>query len=559
MQTHDLSTELATAGLQVIPLRAMTADLRPLTPAERSLIVDQAMLLIEEVFVHLPLKRAMHAVDPAQRLRLLRHRLETVDERRFHEEMISVFNSIRDLHTVYVLPAPYTSYVAILPFQIGEFFAGDSPRYVVTHVFDGLVHPTFKPGVLITHWNGVPIQRAIELHGRRGAGSNPAASYRRGVEQMTQRPLAVSLPPEEEWVELQYITQTGAADAVRLEWLALRSTPDAEEGGPVMSPTDARLRWMLAKGLDIQTQLANDAKKRLFAVDQVVFEEKVLEFLRSHPGEETGPGAPDFTKVSKLPQVFSFGTKKTTHGDRGYIRIATFMHQDIEGFVNEFVRILGLVPQNGLILDVRSNGGGVVLNGELLLQLFTDTRIEPAKLHFITSPLMKRLVKGVPDFGKWAPSMNRAITTGATYSQMLPLEDPDLYNTVGRRYPGKAVLLTNASCYSTTDIFAAGWQDHAIGPILGTDANTGAGGANVLEWPRLKELFDLFDPSEPVKQLPRQASYTVAIRATTRVRANAGVPLEDLGVEPDYIHRLALEDLIGDDGPLFDRAGELTK
>jgi C-terminal processing protease CtpA/Prc len=203
-----------------------------------------------------------------------------------------------------------------------------------------------------------------------------------------------------------------------------------------------------------------------------------------------------------------------------------------------------------------------VLNGELLLQLFTDTRIEPAKLHFITSPLMKRLVNGVPQaFGKWAPSMNRAVTTGATYSQMLPLEDPELYNTVGRRYPGKAVLLTNAACYSTTDIFAAGWQDHAIGPILGTDANTGAGGANVLEWPRLKELFDLFDPSEPVKQLPRGASYTVAIRATTRVRANAGVPLEDLGVEPDYIHRLTLEDLIGsgDDGPLFDKAGELTK
>ena len=41
------------------------------------------------------------------------------------------------------------------------------------------------------------------------------------------------------------------------------------------------------------------------------------------------------------------------------------------------------------------------------------------------------------------------------------------------------MLVTDAFCYSTTDIFAAGFQDHEIGTILGCHDNTGAGGANV--------------------------------------------------------------------------------
>lgn len=46
-----------------------------LTTAEQVQIVDQALVLIEQVYVHLPLKRAMHAVEPIQRLKLLKQRL----------------------------------------------------------------------------------------------------------------------------------------------------------------------------------------------------------------------------------------------------------------------------------------------------------------------------------------------------------------------------------------------------------------------------------------------------------------------------------------------------
>jgi C-terminal processing protease CtpA/Prc len=41
------------------------------------------------------------------------------------------------------------------------------------------------------------------------------------------------------------------------------------------------------------------------------------------------------------------------------------------------------------------------------------------------------------------------------------------------------VLVVDALTYSAADIFAAGFQDNELGPILGTSATTRAGGANV--------------------------------------------------------------------------------
>ena len=92
-----------------------------LTLAQREQIVVQALVLIDDLYVHLPLKEAMHAIDPLQRLRLLRSRLPFLTERQFHDEMIDIFVRLRDLHTNYILPAPYNQHTAFLPFLLEEF------------------------------------------------------------------------------------------------------------------------------------------------------------------------------------------------------------------------------------------------------------------------------------------------------------------------------------------------------------------------------------------------------------------------------------------------------
>ena len=52
---------------------------------------------------------------------------------------------------------------------------------------------------------------------------------------------------------------------------------------------------------------------------------------------------------------------------------------------------------------------------------------------------------------------------------------------------GPVVLVIDALCYSTTDTFAAGLQDHEIGSVLGCNATTGAGEANVVPQDLLRE------------------------------------------------------------------------
>ena len=101
------------------------------------------------------------------------------------------------------------------------------------------------------------------------------------------------------------------------------------------------------------------------------------------------------------------------------------------------------------------------------------------------------------------------------------------------------MLVTDARCYSATDIFAAGFQDHAIGPVLGVDDNTGAGGANVWTHGLLKAAAR--PAGRPGSRRTRRcrggANMRVAIRRTLRVGRSPARPVEDLGVAPDVRHR----------------------
>src|SRR5262249_41825466 len=161
-----------------------------------------------------------------------------------------------------------------------------------------------------------------------------------------------------------------------------------------------------------------------------------------------------------------------TSGGRtlGYLRIYTFNVQDAAEFIAEVVRLIELLPPNGLILDVRGNGGGLIYAGEQLLQIFTPRRIEPERLQFINTPLTLELCqrhRTDTGLGPWVDSIKQSVTSGATYSRAFPITPEDSCNAIGQRYVGPVVLVIDALCYSTTDIFAAGFQDHGIGPILG--------------------------------------------------------------------------------------------
>jgi hypothetical protein len=179
-----------------------------------------------------------------------------------------------------------------------------------------------------------------------------------------------------------------------------------------------------------------------------------------------------------------------------------------------------------------------VAGSEGALQLLSTDPIVPARFALTTTPLVLELCRTNPAFARWAASVANAVETGEAFSQPLPLSEPhELANDLPR-YRGPVVLVTDALCYSAADMFAAGFQDNKLGPVLGAATQTGAGGANV--WTH--ELLRLWLP-DTLTALPEGTSFRVALRSSRRVNEREGVPLEDLGVEADHLHELTRRDI----------------
>lgn len=529
----------------------------------RKRLVEQALVLLDDNFVHLPLKESMHGVNPVQKLRLLQHRLNEstpasmASESQFHREMIEVFTSVRDLHTNYLLPAPFADKVTFLPFDVEEYFDNGRPHYIATHFVPGFSHTHFKEGVEITTWNGVPIHRAIDVSADKHAGSNSAARHARGVDGLTIRALRRVLPPDAMWVIIGYIDLNGVEREMKREWLVTPMLPDT--GG---IDTDAVNASAASIGIDIEADIMQRARKMLFAPKTIAEERKRRKMT-------TRSAAAGQSVATTMSGVFSPRSVTTPSGEFAYIRIFTFSVNDPEAFIDEFIRLTELLPQNGLIVDVRKNGGGHIHASEGLLQVLTPVEITPEPTQFINTPLNGRICgrhktnpTGQIDLGPWVDSIRKSVETGAIYSRAFPITSRDLANKKGQKYHGPVVLITDARCYSATDIFAAGFKDHQIGHILGVDTNTGAGGANVWTHGLLQALLKVPAPADsdtPYKNLPNGAGMRVAIRRTLRVGEQSGTPVEDLGITPDSRHALTKDDLLNKNKDLINAAGNILK
>lgn len=543
-----------------IPLPTFLSSAGSLNLNQRKVLVDQAILLLEQNYVHLPLKAAMHAVNPVQRLRVMRSRMErqtpqTMEaEWLFHRQMSSIFHSVHDLHTNYLLPAPFAGKVAFLPFNIEKCFEGNDELYLVTRVVVGFSAPQFRPGVEVTHWNGTPIARAVALNGAQFAGSNEAANLARGLESLTLRPLIIQSPPDEDWVTLTYVGLDGSEQELREQWKVTDNLPP-------MTDLDAVNTTAASMGLDLDSDEKGRAKKLLFVPEVIDLEQGQSSAELTEPAAVGGTDLP-----TTMPGVFRAREVDTAHGTFGHLRIFTFSVDDPVTFRDEFARLASALPQNGLIVDVRDNGGGHIFASEFTLQTMTPRRISPEPVQFISSPLNLRICRrhqdnpvGI-DLGPWVDSLDLATEIGAAFSAAKPITPEDGANDLGQTYHGPVVLVTDARCYSATDIFAAGFADHAIGKILGVDDNTGAGGANVWTHGLLAQLLQQPPPADntsPYKPLPNGANMRVSIRRTLRVGELSGTPVEDLGVRPDAIHKPTRDDLLAGNVDLLDAAGKL--
>jgi Peptidase family S41 len=536
-----------------LPEFLSTHEVGTLSVDNRRLIVQQALLLLEQNYALLPFKVARYGINPLQRLRLMQARLGRPGNREpevsFHAELVDIYNSLRDLHTRYTLPRPFNAAAAFLPFLLKEFTEDNRRRYLVgrRRPEDAeLPHPTFRFGVEVTQWNGVPIARAIERFAERIPGANPDARHARAVDRFTFRALGFGPPPDEEVLTIEYVDHQGKDRKVDMTWNVTAFAP-----GPSGSAADdATLE--VPSGFDVEAVQVARLRTLLFAPEFIAAEES---------GEPLAAG-PDDIRVS--PEWLTvFEARRVTAAGRvfGHLRIRTFKPPEhvadgFVGFVREFIRLLGELPQDGLVVDIRGNPGGAIWASELCLQALTAHPLEPEPAQFAATTLNLRICRANQDMAAWLPSMDQALETGATYSAGVPFTPQAWLAEVPQSYFGPVILVTDARCYSAADIFAAGFQDNRIGLVLGVDGTTGAGGGNV--W-KMANLLDSLPNAEeiPFRPLPGGADLSLVIRRVLRVGPNAGAPLEDYGVLAKERHDMTRNDIMNNDADLMITAAEL--
>lgn len=550
-------------------------------------VIDRAIATLQGLYVHMDLKRTRRGVDPVRLLQMLKERVgvqEKLDSRTFHTRMLAIFKAFGDVHTAYRLPEPYISTVAFLPFIVNAYGDAGNRKYLVTRTLWGALddetqHGSLKRGVRIIRWNGTPIEGAVARGAESEEGSNVSHDLALGLQFLTVRWLGASFEPDAPWVMVDYEDDKGHEHQSMFWWsvlvqqsgnrlLVAPQAVDAVFGG-------SRRRQERQRAVHTASQIVHYSRRRLFVkeprtivaspADLTTAAEDLRQEFRGYVGRRELSNFTNGVKMtaavsgsdevpSLMPLFFDArrhkGKDLLTHGGEdlsreeqeaiaqrefGYIGIRAFpLDEPDRGlFKYEFRRLLNLMPSDGLILDVRDNPGGSANNAEESLQFLTPKPITPLPFRFLASPTTRQLVES-PVFDEYKASVVMALGTGGAFSAGLPITPPARANALGQHYFGPVLLVTNSTTYSAADIFAAGFQDNAIGPILGVDETTGAGGANCWFYQFISRVLE-------TPPLPQGINMQFAVRQCLRIGTKTlGVPIEEIGVPSDGASRYSL-------------------
>jgi hypothetical protein len=516
-----------------------------LTAAGRRQVVETFIGLIEGLYVHLPLKRAMYGGEPVQQLRLLRQRAAAVDDHTFHTELWRIVTGLRDAHTLYIGPRSLAGTVARLPFLVEQYGEPHDPQYLVSKTTPELIpDERFVPGVELTMWNGVPFALAVERHADRETGGRPDARRARAVESLTLRALQYGPPPDEHWVLIGYLAD-GEERELRVPWQLIK--PGDAPGAPPAATPAGR-----ARAIDPVGEQIRRAKKLMFK-GELWQAEAAASAVRRGVAETA-----DGTLRGRFADNVSARTVETAAGTFGYLRLWSFDLLDDDAYLAEVIELLARLPSGGLIIDLRSNPGGLIWAAERLLQLFTPRQVRPTHFSLVATELTRAMAQAPQNqgwLGPWAASLEAAVANGELYSQALPITPLPRANDIGQVYGGPVVAVVDPNTYSAGDLFAAGLVDNGIGALICVGDATGAGGANV--WDPITISAALSGTPFRPPPLPAELGYRLSVRRATRIGHAEGTAIEDVGVPGDRSYAMTRADLLEDNRDLLGFCGRL--
>ncbi|HKX52385.1 MAG TPA: hypothetical protein VJM47_01165, partial [Nitrosospira sp.] len=312
---------------------------RVLDGGERLQIIDTLIAVIGGVYCHLPQKRAAYALDPVQALQLLRAQVAMLSEGEFHLALTSIISGLRDAHTRYSGPGAKQGAVAALPFLVEQYGPYDAPTFVVSKVSapELIKDARFKSGVILESWNSIPFARAVDLHADRETGGRPDARRARALESLTFRALECGPPPDEMAVDIAYrASPRGTLRETRIPWRVVLP----ERAQTNHQPSSRASRYIAA---DPAAEAVRRTKKLMFSGNVWEADRGGVAVARDEKWIKTR-----FQDVLAARIV-----RNNSSGELGYLRIWSFDVEDDDAFIAEVMRLLDILPDNGLILDLR--------------------------------------------------------------------------------------------------------------------------------------------------------------------------------------------------------------
>lgn len=181
---------------------------------------------------------------------------------------------------------------------------------------------------------------------------------------------------------------------------------------------------------------------------------------------------------------------------------------------------------------------------DVIPQLFISNYVNN-NARALVSPLNEKLMKSGAVGEDWKHTYSQ-VRPGDIFTPPVQFDSDASSNLFGQAYFKPVGVLNNGNCYSACDLFSANMQDNSAAWIFGEDKETGAGGANVVEYNGFFSKLDpkLFKPMPYTDLLPTyHQDLRIGWRQTVRTGKNDGKLIEDIGIIADSVVRPTVEDI----------------
>jgi hypothetical protein len=488
---------------------------------ERQIVIDQARLLYNEVFVHQKLKITHfgESANPIPLLNEVEKQIGTLSDEIFFSKMMASYRTLRDGHTMVILPKPYACYSSSLPVIFKEVFSSQGKSFLAIKAmaddeFIKLLPKSLEVeiGDVLTSYDGLSPEQAIKNFSLIATGANSEAVRKEAIHLLSWAPQAYTFTPKKDFITLGLKNSQGREYQVELPWITRENTK-------CLSSNIYEERYV-GTGMSLYNELPE-----------------------IYPSVNN-----DYQKTKD--EVLKYKKITNINGTFGVIRLQSFSPTiKVDELIEEIKKIfeVKLHDTDGIIFDVRDNKGGIIRIAETIIQFFTSEKITPLNFRLkATKDLLYILEKRQFGEDHFIKRLKYALQSNVFYSQAVSLDnDDEAQNSQGQFYFKPVVIFTNATCYSSCDMFAALAQDLDVAKVIGEDSSTGGGGAGVTS---TSSIFSYLPPDEkgPFRVLPHQAEITAAFVQTLRVGKYKDQLIENAGVKSEQIIKPTVHDLKND-------------